>query len=88
MSLNETLLKAVVEAIQLNPSVITLRQQFPDLHFTECSDDDVSPRVKPVLTLEQYNLYLVSGKSGHCLEFTTDLASATGVVVAARDDEE
>ena len=81
-------LAAVAEVVQLNPDAAVIRGLFPDLHFTECSEDDVSPRFKPALNLDQYDLYLISGASGHCLELTNDAATATGILVAAKVDEE
>lgn len=83
-----TQLVQVGEATLLDASAASLRQRFPNLHFTECSEDDVSPRFKPALHLDQYDLYLISGATGHCLELTNDAATATGILVAAKVDEE
>jgi hypothetical protein len=81
-------LSAVSALVAGNPEIVALRSAFPELIFTECSENDISPRIKPVVTLPQYLLYLVTGASGHCLELTSDLESANGVVIAARDDDE
>ena len=62
-----------------------LREQFPELHFTYCQDDDVVA-ARPVYEEESYNLYLIDSRS-HCLCFTQDLALATGVVVAELEPE-
>lgn len=78
----------VGEAVMLDARAAALRQRFPDLHFTECSEDDVSPLYKSALDVDGYNLYLISGASGHCLALTNDAASATGILVAATVDEE
>ena len=78
----------VGEATHLDARAASLRQRFPGLHFSECSEDDISPRYAPALTLDSYDLYLISGASGHCLELTNDSASATGILVAAKVDEE
>lgn len=78
----------VGEAVMLDARAAALRQRFPDLHFTECSEDDVSPLYKSALGVDGYNLYLISGASGHCLALTNDAASATGILVAATVDEE
>ena len=67
-------------------SLAGLKQAWPELRFTLCSDDDMPARMKPVLTREQFNLYLVSG-SEHCLSLTDDPSSAIGVVVALVDKE-
>ena len=60
--------------------IATLRTEYPQLHFTYCSDDDI-PNNEPVLEQEQFNLYLVDGRE-HCLCLTRDFENATGVVVA------
>jgi hypothetical protein len=78
----------VGEATLLDARAASLRQRFPDLHFTECSEDDISPRYKPAMALAAHDLYLISGASGHCLELTNDAAIATGILVAAKVDEE
>jgi hypothetical protein len=61
-------------------AVIELRQQFPELHFTYCMDDDVIA-ASPLHESETFNLYLIDSRN-HCLCFTQDLDIATGVVVA------
>lgn len=78
----------VIEAVQNTADLALLRGQFPDLHFTFCSEDDVSPRISPVAEAGDYLIYLVSGASGHCLAFTPDLDAATGVVVATRSEDD
>ncbi len=78
----------VGEATLLDARAASLRQRFPKLHFTECSEDDVSPRYSPALSVDAYDLYLISGATGHCLELTNDPSSATGILVAAKVDEQ
>lgn len=80
-------LAGVAAAWQREPSLAALRAAYPALHFTECSEDDVSPRHTPALDLDDCALYLVSGASGHCLELHNDPSTATGVLVALRDDD-
>ncbi len=81
-------LAAVATATRENPSATALRARFPGLHFTECSEDDVSPRFKPALELERHALYLIHGANGHCLALTNDPAAATGILVAEKGDED
>ena len=57
-----------------------LRQRYPGLLFTVCSDDDVG-EVPPITENPDFNLYLVDG-SGHCLSLTRELDAAVGVVIA------
>jgi len=61
-------------------TVSLLRQSHPPMHFTYCMDDDL-PNHTPILEQEAFNLYLIDGRE-HCLCLTSDLANATGVVVA------
>lgn len=81
-------LAAVAAATRENPSAAALRQRFPGLHFTECSEDDVSPRFRPALELDHHALYLIQGANGHCLALTNDPAAATGILVAEKGDED
>jgi len=65
----------------LNESTLsTLRQEFPEIHFTYCSDDDILDAA-PAQEFDSFNLYLVDG-SDHCLKFTSNFETATGVVIA------
>lgn len=58
-----------------------LRREWPGLHFTLCGEDDVPARLKPILEGDGFALYLVSNAS-HCVAFTEDPHTATGVVLA------
>jgi len=72
---------AKIEETGVDESVITrLRADYPKLHFTYCSDDDILDH-EPVLARDAFNLYLIDGRD-HCLCLTHDFESATGVVVA------
>lgn len=83
-----TQLAQVGEAALLDARAASLRQRFPDLHFTECSEDDVSPRYRPAFTVDGYDLFLITGATGHCLELTNDSALATGILIATKVDDE
>lgn len=61
-----------------------LRQRWPALRFTLCSDDDVPARLAPALEEAAFNLYLIGGGE-HCLALTTDPEAAIGLVVAWRE---
>lgn len=57
-----------------------LRTQFPGKHFTYCMDDDINTG-KPVVSGQNYAIYLVDS-SDHCSCLTTDLETASGMVLA------
>lgn len=78
-------LEEVKAAIALNEHATVLRAKFRDLIFTECSENDVSPRLTPVAETPENLIYIFTGASGHCLEFTADLEIANGILIAARD---
>lgn len=81
-------LSAIAAAARQAPTLAALRHTFADLHFSECSEDDISPRFRPAAELAQHRLYLIAGANGHCLELTNDPAIATGILLAARADDE
>lgn len=81
-------LAEVVAAIDRGDSTSDLRAAFSELIFTECSENDISPRLQPVVTRPATLIYLITGVSGHCLEATSDLAVANGVIIASRDSDE
>ena len=67
-------------------SVSKLREKWPDIHFTYCSEDDIHSG-KPVDETDEFSLYLVDS-SEHCLCLTNDMETATGLVIAERYDDE
>jgi hypothetical protein len=68
-------------------ALATLKQTWPDLRFTLCSDEDMPARMPPVLQRAGFNLYMVGGGE-HCISLTTDMEQAIGVVLAWVDEEE
>lgn len=69
------------QAMLSDDTVMQLRQEFPDIHFTYCMDDDIAENAKPVHEDSRFNLYLIDSRE-HCLCLTNDSEIATGVVVA------
>jgi len=67
-------------------SVGALRNQFPDVHFTYCTEDDIHSG-KPVEETDQFSIYLVDSRE-HCLSLTSNPEIATGLVIAERYDDE
>lgn len=86
--LSPELIAEVGQAVRSDLPIASLRQRYPELHFTECSEDDVSPRYRPALAAGAHDLYLVTGASGHCLALTNDSALATGLLIAAKVDDD
>ena len=79
---------AKVAAYDVIPATLAsdLKQEWPEIHFTVCMDDDVCNN--PVIhENENFNVYLVSG-ADHCISFTSSLERATGIVIAEFDDLE
>ncbi len=89
MIIPETLEQIASTAVSLgdlnDQALDTLKQGWPDLRFTLCSDDDMPARLPPALKREKFNLYLVNG-SEHCLSLTNDPSNAIGVVLASVDE--
>ena len=76
----------LVEEHGLDEAAVTsLRSKWPDIHFTYCSDDDVLGP-KPVREFDSFNVYLVDGRD-HCLKFTSNPETATGLVLAEIEAE-
>lgn len=67
-------------------SIAALRDAFPGIHFTYCLDDEIGVGIDAFRETDGFNLYLVDG-SEHCVSFTSNLASATGLVLAEVCDE-
>ena len=67
-------------------TVSELRTKWPKLHFTYCMDDDICGP-KPFYESDVYNLYLVDGQD-HCMKFTTNQETATGLVIAEREEDD
>ena len=64
-----------------------LRDEFPGVHFSVCSDDDMPARMSPAAQNTVCRLYYVNS-GGHCLSLSTDAESASGLVVALVDQGE
>ncbi|NTV96891.1 MAG: hypothetical protein HGA75_16005 [Thiobacillus sp.] len=79
---------AQVEAVGLaEATVAALRQAWPGVHFTFCAEDDIPARLSPAAEGKDFGIYLVSGAE-HCVAFTDHLEAATGLVLAARYEED
>lgn len=86
----ETLAQVTARAGEVGlaaPGIAALRQAWPDIHFTACSEDDVPARLTPAAEGEGFAVYLVSGVQ-HCVGFTNHLEAATGLVLASVSDDD
>ena len=80
-------ISTIISRAGLSPgSVAALREAFPDVHFTHCLDDDIGAGIEPIRESDGFNLYLINA-SEHCIRFTRDPESATGLVLAEVEAE-
>ena len=66
-------------------AVSQLRNKWPNIHFTYCSDDDVCgpPAIRES---NGFSMYLIDSRD-HCLSFTSSTEVATGLVLAEHEDD-
>jgi hypothetical protein len=78
--------RLIVEKAGLSDqTLMALREAFTDMHLTYCMDEDIGVG-EPIRREKGFNLYLVDGR-GHCMQFTTDLSAATGIVLAEIEND-
>jgi len=82
----DAITKKVISDGLSEETLMLLRQNHPDIHFTYCMDDDIHVG-KPVVERDGFNIYLVDGRE-HCLCLTNDFEIATGVVLAEVIEDE
>jgi hypothetical protein len=83
-----TVCNALANGNAQRPGVhLELREAFPGVPFTLCSDNDIPSRLQPLATGEGFALYGVS-TSDHCAALTANLETADGLTIALLDDEE
>lgn len=61
-----------------------LRNKWPEIHFTLCSDDDVCGPTA-IRESDDFSIYLIDGRN-HCLSFTNSIEVATGLVLAEHEN--
>ncbi|AJQ93959.1 hypothetical protein [Gynuella sunshinyii] len=66
-------------------TIATLKQTYPDWHYTYAFDDDMG-HARPVRERDDFNVYLVNA-SDHCAQLTTQPEHASGVVFAEIGEE-
>lgn len=66
---------------------LALRQAFPGVPFTLCSDNDVPSRLQPMAYGDGFALYGIN-TGGHCAALTCIADAATGLAIALTDDDD
>lgn len=61
-------------------SMVAMRKQFTNRHFTYCMDDDISSG-EPVVSEKDFAVYLVDS-SDHCSTLTREIENSSGYVIA------
>lgn len=64
-----------------------LRDAFPGVPFTLCSDNDIPSRMQPMAYGEGFALYGIN-TGGHCAALTCLADTATGLAIALTDDDD
>ena len=78
---------AEIESDGLSESlIVTVRQRYPDFHFTYCMDDDMDAHT-PARVCRGFNVYYVNS-TDHCATLTANLEQASGLVFAEVIDED
>lgn len=66
-------------------AVTELRNKWPNMHFTYCSDDDVCGP-SAIRESDKFSIYLIDSRD-HCLSFTSNPEIATGLVLAEHEED-
>ncbi|WP_018607908.1 DUF6129 family protein [Uliginosibacterium gangwonense] len=66
---------------------LELRQAFPGIPFTLCSDNDIPSRLTPLAKGDDFALYGIN-LSDHCASLTPNLEASGGIAIALIDDED
>ncbi|MBW8191497.1 hypothetical protein K0504_10655 [Neiella marina] len=74
----------LIELAATPNTVQLLREQFPEIRFLLCSDDDMAER-EPFLSFDAFGFYLMSGGLG-CACLTNDMDKAVGVIIATIEE--
>lgn len=83
----DRVLAAVAPVVAHDALATRLRADFPDIHITVCSEDDIPARLGPAAENVDCLLYYVDA-GAHCLQLTNDAQAATGLAVALRSDDD
>ncbi len=81
MALDGQELEAVEQALGQGEAFAALKARFPKLAFARCDASDVEET--PYRALAGLDLHLIDA-TDHCVRITSDLAAASGVLIAKR----
>jgi len=80
VSVSAELLARVAAAVTPDVVEAELRQKFPGVRITVCSDDDIPSRLTAAHETAAARFYYFDA-SEHCVKLSTDAESASGIVV-------
>jgi hypothetical protein len=80
VSISEELLARVAAAVTPAVGEAELRQKFPGVRITVCSDDDIPAKLKAAYETAVARFYYFDA-SEHCVKLSNDAESASGIVV-------
>ncbi len=80
MSISVELLERVATAVTPDIGEAELRQKFPGVRITVCSDDDIPARLEAAHETAVARFYYFDA-SEHCVKLSDDAESASGIVV-------
>ena len=80
MSISAELLQRVAAAVTPAADEVELRQKFPGVRITVCSDDDIPAKLEAVHETAVARFYYFDA-SEHCVKLSNDAGSASGIVV-------
>ncbi len=80
MSISADLLASVATAVTSDIGEAELRQKFPGVRITVCSDDDIPARLEAAHETAVARFYYFDA-SEHCVKLSNDAESASGIVV-------
>ena len=80
MSTSAELLAGVAAAVTPAATEAELRQKFPGVRITVCSDDDIPARTEAVHETAAARFYYFDARE-HCVKLSNDAETAGGIVV-------
>jgi hypothetical protein len=86
VSISAEVLAGVAAAVTPTVTEAELRQKFPGVRITVCSDDDIPARLEAAHETTVARFYYFDA-SEHCVKLSNDAESANGIVVGLIGEE-